>query len=153
MYAALEKAYKALLIAAFTGHHPGVGAGMLEDGKTMCPVQLLIERDMARAVAQLFREINLSDEELALSVVDQVGIGLTENYLATDHTALHFRTSCWLPELIDRSGWKGAATEQGVLQAAQDKLEQLLGQYEKPEGREEALGEMREVIERARKKL
>ena len=47
LYAALEKAYKAMTIAAFTGFHPPIGQGMLETGKTLSPAQLLIERDLS----------------------------------------------------------------------------------------------------------
>ncbi|MBC7288202.1 MAG: trimethylamine methyltransferase family protein, partial [Armatimonadetes bacterium] len=119
MYAALEKAYKALLIAAFTGTHPGIGSGMLEEGKTLCPVQLLLERDLAGGLAHLGRPLIADEETLALELVEHIGLGFTENYLQADHTLAHFRDSCWLPQLIDRSGWAGAQTDEAVLASAQ----------------------------------
>jgi len=153
MYAALEKAYKALLIAAFTGRHGSVGAGMLEEGKTMCPVQLLLERDMAGGVAQLAREMAVNDNELALDVIEEIGLGFEANYLAAEHTLEHFRESCWMPRLIDRSGWAGAETDRQILDAAQRQFEELLAQYQPPEDRADVVARMREVVARARREL
>jgi len=46
LYTALEKAYKSMTIAAFTGQHPPIGQGMLDEGKIISPVQLLLEREL-----------------------------------------------------------------------------------------------------------
>ena len=59
----------------------------------------------------------------------------------------------WLPPTIDRSGYAGADWEQAVLDRLQDRVDSLVAGYRKPEGREEKLAQMREVVERARRDL
>ncbi|MFQ5809110.1 MAG: trimethylamine methyltransferase family protein [Armatimonadota bacterium] len=153
LYAAYEKAYKAMTIAAFTGYHPGVGSGMLDEGKILAPVQLMLERDVGLGVRHFGREIEATAENITLPTMRDVGLGLQRNYLETEHTLRNFRECLWLPELIDRSGWNGAANEDKMLRKAHSRAESLVGEYTKPEGREEKLVAMREVVERARKHL
>ncbi|MGQ9732438.1 MAG: trimethylamine methyltransferase family protein [Candidatus Zipacnadales bacterium] len=153
LYAALEKAYKAMTIAAFSGRHPSIGGGMLDDGKILAPVQLLIERDLSAGAGHLARVIEVTPQKIGMDSIVEVGIGLDRSHLQTEHTLSHFRSCCWLPELIDRSGWTGEAENERLLAAAQAKLEDLLGHYEKPKDREDQLAAMRKVIEWARKQL
>ena len=153
LYAALEKAYKAMTIAAFSGRHPGIGGGMLDDGKVLAPVQLLIERDLSEGAGLLAGALDVSDEAIGLDSVFEVGIGLDLNHLQTDHTLRHFRSSLWLPALIDRSGYAGPESDREALGKAQQQFDGLLAQYEKPEGREEQLAAMRQVVDRARGEL
>lgn len=153
LYAALEKAYKAMTIAAFTGRHPAPGAGMLEEGRTLCPVQLMLEREFAAALHQFARQVDPTPENIAMPAILEVGPGLTANYLSTDHTLENFRRAAWLPELIDRSGWNGFEHEEAMLRAAQAKVDDMVARYEKPQGREEQLRAMRAVVDRAKRDL
>lgn len=153
LYAALEKAYKAMTVAAFTGQHPSVGQGMLEVGKTLSPVQLMIERDLVSGIQQYGRTVDPSDDTIPMDTILAVGSGWSANYLPTDHTLAHFRSSCWIPGLIDRSGWKGPESEVQVVEAARSRVQQAVASYRRPEGREAQLGAMREIVERAKRKL
>ncbi len=153
LYAAMEKAYKAMTIAAFTGHHPSVGQGMLESGKTFSPAQLLIERDLAEGVNMLGAEIEVTPETMALDAILDVGTGLEKNHLETDHTLHHFRAELWSPKLIDRSGWNGPAADEMLLERACAKVDELVAAYRKPEVDPGKLASMRQVVERARAEL
>jgi trimethylamine:corrinoid methyltransferase-like protein len=153
LYAALEKAYKSMVIAAFQGHHPDIGQGMLECGKTLCPAQLLLERDLGVGVNHFGKSIEPTDDNISLSTILDVGIGLEKSHLEAEHTLRHFSSSLWLPELIDRSGWNGFAKEEELLRKSQARVNELITQYRKPEVDEEKLARMREVGERARKEL
>ncbi len=153
LYAALEKAYKAMTIAAFTGQHPGIGQGMLDDGKILAPVQLMLERDLGLGVRNFEREVDPTPENIAMPSIVEVDLGLRTNHVISEHTLKHFRSALWLPELIERSGFEGPEQEQRMLDKPQAKVNELLAQYEKPEGREEQLAEMRKVVERARTEL
>jgi len=153
MYAVMEKAHKAMTIAAFSGQHPGIGGGMLDNGKILAPVQLIIERDFSVGAGHLARKVEVTDEAIAMDSIIDIGVGLDKNHLMTDHTCAHFRDSVWLPELIDRGGYAGAASDEKLLADAQEKFEALLDQYEKPTGREGQLTELRKVIDRARTEL
>ena len=153
LFAAWEKAYKAMTIAAFTGQHPGVGSGMLESGKVLAPVQLMIERDAAAGIANFARDLDPTPENMGLAEIGSVGIGMETNHLVTGHTLDNFRTSLWLPDFIERIGWKGADGDAKMLDAAQTRIDELLAQYQKPEGRDDQLAKMRKVVEKARSKL
>ncbi|MGI6209547.1 MAG: trimethylamine methyltransferase family protein, partial [Anaerolineae bacterium] len=72
LYATLEKAYKALLIAAYTGHHPPVGEGMVEQGRAIGPLQLLLDWEMTTALESLTQPIEVNDETIALDTILEV---------------------------------------------------------------------------------
>ena len=150
-YAAMEKAYKAMAIAAFTGHHPDVGQGMLEEGKTLCPAQLLLEREFGVGVQFFGRSVEVSPETVCMDRIVEVGFGLEESYLGSEETLRDYRKYLWCPELMDRSGWNGSPTDEGVLQKMQDRVDELIASYQKPEVDPDKLAKMREVVERARK--
>lgn len=153
MYAVLEKHYKAMTVAAFTGHHPSVGQGMLECGKVIAPVQLLLERDMAGALGQYERKLNPTPEMMGIEAALEVDLGMKTNYLQSMHTLEHFRESLWLPKLTERSGWTGPDQDELVLGRAQQQFEEVLAQYQKPEGREEQMVQLQAIMERARQDL
>jgi len=153
LYAALEKAYKAMIIAAFTGHHPGVGEGMIDNGKTISPVQLLLERDLGIGLQFLGSSVEVTPETISLETILDVGHGLRKNYLQTRHTLRHYRESLWIPELIDRSGWNGFDKEKEILDKTQRKVDELISMYEKPEVDQDKLDKLRQIYQKAKKEL
>ena len=152
-FAAWEKAYKSMTIAAFTGVNPGIGGGMVEDGKTLSPVQLLLERELGLGVQLYSKPLDVSAETIALDTIVEVGFGIGNSYLTKDHTLNHFRDDTWVPAILDRSGYAGPEWEQGILDRFQDKVDELIASHRKPEGRDDQLRRMREVVERARREL
>jgi trimethylamine--corrinoid protein Co-methyltransferase len=153
LFAAMEKAYKSMLIAAFTGAHPSIGQGMLEEGKVLSPVQLLLERDLGLGARHLGRGLEINAENLALDTILEIGLGLSSSYLETDHTLRHFRSSLWNPEFIDRSGWNGAEGDRKMLEGIEKRVKELVASSRQPEVDPDKLQKMREVVERARKEL
>ncbi|MHB0874766.1 MAG: trimethylamine methyltransferase family protein [Anaerolineae bacterium] len=151
-FVALEKAYRAMTVAAFTGCHPTVGIGHLEAGLSLCPVQLLLDRDISAALR--FLEMPAVDQEsIGLDAILAVGHGEHETYLTTEHTLRHFRQSLWMPEFLDRAGWDGIGGDQKVLQRAQARVDDLVASYSKPDFAPDKLAKMRQVVERARRAL
>ena len=142
-----------MTIAAFTGQHPTIGQGMLEEGKTISPVQLLLERDLATGLQGIGGGLVPTPDMIGLSAIHQVDLGLHTSYLETEHTLNHFRHSLWLPEFIERAGWDGPDAEKQVLDRTQEKVDSLVAQYSKPEGRGEQLAAMRAVVEKAKAEL
>jgi trimethylamine:corrinoid methyltransferase-like protein len=152
-YAALEKAYKAMTIAAFTGRHPSIGAGMLEQGKVLSPVQLLLEREFATGAQIYGRRVVVKPETAMLESILDVGFGLKKSYLDTDQTLRQYREWLWCPQLMERSGWDGFEKEEVVLNRLQAKVDELIAAYKKPKVNPDKLARMRKVVERARKEL
>lgn len=153
LYAALEKAYKAMTIAAFTGEHPPVGSGMLDEGKIISPVQLLLEREITEALHHFARTVEPNKDNIGLSTIREVGLGFNSSYLETQHTLRRYRSCLWIPEFVDRSGWNGFEEETRVLDKVQEKVDALLAEYTKPDGREDQLAAMRAVADRAKREL
>lgn len=153
VHAALESAYAAMTVAAFTGEHAGGVSGHLEGGLTFSPVQLLLDREMAAAIGHLAGPVEVTGETIGLDVILEVGHEEETKFIETEHTLRHFRSTLWLPQLMDRSGWNGFETEEAALQKAQAKVNELIASYEKPEVDDDKLAKLREVVERARKAL
>jgi trimethylamine:corrinoid methyltransferase-like protein len=153
LYTALEKAYKAMTIAAFSGQHPEVGSGLLDNGRMISRVQLLLERELSAALGCFAHQLDPVPERIAMESILEVGLGLRENYLRTEHTLRHYRQSLWLPRVMERVGWEGPASETRAVRQALEQVQALTAAYRKPEGREEQLAAMRAVAERARRDL
>ena len=151
-YAALEKAYKAMMIAAFTGQHPGIGEGMIDNGKVLSAVQLLLDREFGRGVQHLARPLLPNDDTLAMAEILEVGCG-TSSHVVTDHTAHWFRQSLWLPTLVSRLGWTGPEDEAALLVRCQAEAARLEAEARKPEGRDDVLAKMRQILARAKSEL
>lgn len=153
LYTALEKAYKAMVASAFTGQPLGSGYGHVDNGSAFSPVQLLLDREIAAAMQHYGRGIDPTPENIALPTITEVGVGLDTNYLEAEHTLRNFRSCLWLPRLIDRAGWTGCEGEKAACERALGKVKELLAAYRKPEGREDQVAAMREVVARARRAL
>ncbi len=153
LFAALEKAYSAMTVAAFTGSHPGVGIGHLDGGLAMSDVQLLLDREMAAALKLLAGPLEVSDDAIGLETILDVGHAQNTNYMESAHTLRHFRSALWLPELLERAGWRGAETEEEAVRRTQAKVNDLLASHRKPDVDAGKLARLREIVERARKEL
>lgn len=153
LYAALEKAYKAMTIAAFNGRHPPIGSGLLETGKVLSPVQLLIERELTAGARHFARTVEATPELLALEEIAEVGLGLDATHLGTAHTLHHYRSSLWLPALLERGGWAGADSEKRMLARAKARVSEIAASYTKPATDPAKLAALRGIVRRARKAL
>lgn len=153
LYAALEKAYKAMTIAAFSGRHPSIGSGLLDTGKVLSPVQLLIERDFTAGVRHFARTVDPSPELLALEEIADIGLGIDRSHLGTEHTLRHYRDSLWLSALLDRSGWAGPEYEARILGKARERVADLRAAYRKPEIDDRKLARLRAIVAKARREL
>ncbi len=152
-FAAYEKAYKAMSLAAFNGQHPGLGQGMLEDGKTICAAQLLLERELTTGVNMYSRPVVVDEQTLALDDIVRIGHGLTANHFQTDRTLLGFRDWSWCPQVLDRAGWRGPETDRAVLDRYHQQYLELVAGHRPPEVTPGQLQAMRRVVERARREL
>ena len=152
LYAGLEKALKAMTISAFTGQGLGCGGGMVDEGRTLSPIQVLIDREFAQAMNHLVGEFDPSPERVAMDEILDVGLGMERSHIETDHTLTYLRDSVWLPALMGRSGWT-PAQEREVMDTMRAKARELIDSYVKPEGREDELTAMRKVVDRARREL
>jgi len=152
-YAALEKAYRAMTVAAFTGQHPGIGSGDLDGGLTISPEQLLLDRELAEALNHLAEPIEVTSDSIALDTILDVGHASKTSFLESEHTLRYFRSALWLPQIMERAGWTGAESEQRVVEKAQERVDELIAVYEKPAVDADKLERIRRVVRKATRDL
>jgi trimethylamine--corrinoid protein Co-methyltransferase len=114
--AALEK-----MLTAFAHVSGGVniiwGMGQLESEKTLSPVQLVMDDEVARAMLRWWDAFRVDDDSLAFDVVrDHVERG--EEFLGHEHTYAHFRSELSQSPLMVRSN-RAAWDERGATSLAE----------------------------------
>ena len=72
---------------------------------------LLMQHEVIRYVESVMRDVDFSDEALGLDEIEAVGP--QGSFIDRDHTATHFRTELWFPQLLDRE-YYGAWLEGGA---------------------------------------
>ena len=102
--AGFEKAMSAVLAALAGSNFIHHAAGMLENMSSVAAEQFVIDNDILGMTMRVVRGIEVSDETLALGVIDEVGPG--GHYLMAQHTLRHMRSELYYPsEVVDRQGW------------------------------------------------
>ncbi|HOT49429.1 MAG TPA: trimethylamine methyltransferase family protein [Candidatus Hydrogenedentes bacterium] len=65
---------------------------------------LVMQHEIIGYVERILRGIAFDDDALGFDTIRKVGPG--GNYLAEEHTALHFQSELWFPQLLDRNFWE-----------------------------------------------
>lgn len=115
----IERTYTAI-IPYLAGTDIISGVGALESTKTVSIVQLVIDDQIHSILRRMKKGIEITDETLAVDLVDKVGIG--GNYLSETHTRKFFKKEHLLPELFDRqarSAWTVSGSRDMVHTAKQ----------------------------------
>jgi trimethylamine--corrinoid protein Co-methyltransferase len=96
----MEKAITGLP-PALAGSDVVFGAGLLDSATTYSPEQLVIDNEVAGAIARVNTGMTAGAEDIAQDLIERVGPG--GSFLGTRHTMEHMRKSIWTPELCDRN--------------------------------------------------
>ena len=92
-----------MLIAALSGGNLVHDVGYIDNGLT-ASLQMLVSMDeVAGLVKRIMGGIEVSDETMAIDVIDAVGPA--GHFLSTDHTYRHFKEN-WFPKLFDRTTYE-----------------------------------------------
>lgn len=137
------------LAAADTFGHLGIIG--LDQGASL--EQLIVDNEMAGYVKRLLRGFEVNDETLALTVIEQVGIG--GSFLMEPHTRQHFRREFWFSRLFDRRLWETWEADGGKTLAdrAQERKREILAKHQ-PDPIEEELGrELDRIVAAAAREL
>ncbi|MBS3787641.1 trimethylamine methyltransferase family protein [Candidatus Bipolaricaulota bacterium] len=135
------------LFSALSGANLVHDVGYMESGSTGSLEQIVMVNEAIGMAEKFIDGIEVTDETLALDVIDQVGHG--GDYMSHEHTMDNFREATWEPTLLDRSirdTWKkeGAKT---LEERANDKVVEILDQHEPPSLPEEVVARIDEVVE------
>jgi trimethylamine--corrinoid protein Co-methyltransferase len=74
--------------------------GLLDHATAISPELIVLTDEVIDMVKVAMGGIEVTDESLALDLIDEVGPG--GHYLTQDHTLMHFR-DFWVPSILDRS--------------------------------------------------
>ena len=152
VHATYEKAIKAILISEYTGTPPNMGAGLIENGMTYSPEQLLLNQEMGEFLRNYYHGFEVNDETIALDDILEVGFGRQASFVGTEHTMRHFREA-WYPKYFDRSLWEDGARELEKEHAIADKahaeVQEIRQSYVAPEIDEDKLSALRAVVDKA----
>jgi len=143
-----EKTQK-MMTAAQQGRF-NFSVGILAGGKRFCPEQAVIELEMAGAIRQIYSDLEINEDLLAVDVINQVGIG--NEFLTHEHTREHFR-SLWRPQFADRTCPDTLLMDRhkDMLEAARAKVKQIWQRddlYQIDEDRSRAIDEVVAFAER-----
>jgi trimethylamine--corrinoid protein Co-methyltransferase len=117
-----------LLVDSLAGGNIIHDLGYLESGLCGSLVQLTICNEIVAWIKALMSEVEISEETLAVSVVDDVGPD--GEFMSCDHTLQHFRDR-WYPRLFERNDYEGwlAKGGEGLAERAGALVGQILSEH------------------------
>ena len=156
MQAVHDKVFKGMAYWLLTGQ-VGRRMGNVQAGKAVSPTQMMIDFELNRELERLAGGVEVTEETLALDVIEKYGMDFGLTYIEADHTYRNFRKSIWHPELMDRSAWRSPEEERKkerkMLLEAEAKWRDALARYEPPDIPDETIRAVDAVVERAKREL
>ncbi len=127
-YQAGAESATTLLLSALAGFDfiYDVG-GSLESSLSASYAKLILDNDLAGSVKRISTGIEVSEETLAMDVIEAVG--LKGSYLSHPHTVEHFRQEHFLPETFMRSGRASAAAATSLAEKARVRVDRILEEH------------------------
>jgi trimethylamine--corrinoid protein Co-methyltransferase len=89
----------------------------------------VIDDEISRIIGRMAQGIEVSDETLAIDVVDKTGPG--KDFLGQRHTVDHFRKEHFIPVISDRSSWDSWVTKgsRSTLARAGDEVRRIMKEH------------------------
>ncbi|WP_028307168.1 trimethylamine methyltransferase family protein, partial [Desulfitibacter alkalitolerans] len=142
-----------IAMTAMSGPNLNHDVGYVEYGSTASLEYLVICNDIIGMARRVTRGIEVNDETLALDIIDKVGPG--GHFLAEDHTFRHFKKESWFPSLINRQRYEmwEASGAKTLTQVANEKVKDIIENYEPEPLPKDVQKKIRAVVERAESKL
>ncbi len=100
-----------LLVAALAGNNLIHDVGYLDSGLTGSLESILLGAEQIRWVKKFIAGMEVSEETLALDVINDVGPA--EDFLGHDHTLKYLRQTMWVPYVSDHNEYDGWAARGG----------------------------------------
>ena len=141
-----------MLVTALSGGNLIHDVGYIESGLTASYQMLVGMDEVAGLVKRFMQGLEITEETLALDVIDQVGPG--GHFLGEDHTFQHFREN-WLPRLLDRAP-RGEWEDGGCLtlgDRAAARVREILEQHEPAPLDEATAAALEAIIQRAEQRV
>ena len=133
------------LFTGLAGANLIMGGGSINSILTFDYAKMVIDHEMFRYIRKIIEGVRITEETLALDVIDQVGPG--GNYLAHDHTFDHMRKRT-PAGLFCRTGYEQwvDAGRKGMYECAKEKASELLSSHEPKTLPEGAADRMKDIV-------
>jgi trimethylamine--corrinoid protein Co-methyltransferase len=138
------------LMAALTGVNMVSGAGMMDFESCQSYEKLVIDAEIIGMAKRLVEGVVARDEPIALGLMRK--LGHRADYLAQTHTLKWFSKELYIPSAVIDRGSLDAWKRQGAKtswERAQDRVNELLGNYAPPSISKELQTELRKLATRA----
>ena len=150
--AAIEKTFN-VITTALSGADVVSGAGILDSNASVSLVQLVIDHDILCRMMKMMRGIEVNDETLAYSVIEDVGPG--GHFLEHDHTLKYFTNEYYRSDICNRQSrenWEKNPIR-SLIDAAQQKINQILNKHLPAPLPPETANEFEKIVNRAKEEI
>ena len=113
------------LMAVLSGSNLVHDVGIIDVGAHSLP-QIVLADEIIGMVRHIEKGIEVSEETLALDVID--GIGPKGSFIAEAHTVEHFR-KCWYPTIFDHTPVNSETKEGNIENKIQSRIDDLLARH------------------------
>lgn len=147
------EAAMSIALTALSGPNLNHDVGYIEYGSTSSLEYLAINNDVIGMARRLVRGIRVTDETLALDLIDKIGPG--GHFLSEDHTMKYFKTETYYPSLIDRQryeSWQEAGSKT-LFERANEKVRDIIENYEPDPLPKDVTQKIRAIVERSEQKV
>ncbi|HOL18101.1 MAG TPA: trimethylamine methyltransferase family protein [Bacillota bacterium] len=139
-----------VVMSFMTGTDLSSWLGSLESALNASLINLIMDAEICEQAFAYLRQFEVSDDTLALDIIDAVGPG--GHYLSQKHTVTHFRKELWTKKLkdtlvLDRAGGSSFAEK------AKHKVKEILSNHTVPPIDADIQKEMDDVMQKARREL
>jgi len=143
------EAANSLLMSALSGANLIHDVGYMDSGMTSSLQFLTICNDIIGSVKRMLNNIEVSEETLAIDLIDKVGPGGT--FLNTRHTVDQFRERVWAPDIMERDsydGWMDRGSK-SIKEKATEKVKGILKNKKPNVLDEDKVKEINEIVDKA----
>jgi trimethylamine--corrinoid protein Co-methyltransferase len=135
--------------AALIGGNMIHDVGYLEQGLTSSMEMMVASDEIIDMVKRILRGIPVTDDTMALDVMDDVGPG--GHFLEHDHTYTRFKEEIWRPKLLDRQNWEAwtAAGSKTHRERVHERVIEILEAETEPLMDEAMFNELKQICELA----
>ena len=133
------------------------GGGLLSAGQDYSPVQHMLDVEMAKAVERFWGHYDVSDETLAVELIEKVMSATATNFLDTEHTFRHYAAEQWYPRWFDRTRWQNDEherhAERRMLERIDRHCKDAIRNYRRPDIDPAKVAELKRIFLAAEKQI
>ncbi len=122
------------------------GVGSTESEKTISPVQAVIDNEIIGMVKKYLSGFRVDDQSLAFDEIRRIGI--SGEFLSSDHTLAHFRGAFFEPKILVRAQRSPDSEKEEMIRRAEKRVERFLSSDQEPILEEETERELMKIEKR-----